>query len=323
MHAYLTPLLILTSVGVLGSCAPKNDRLESTLKRLTDEQKALATSLEAMTRRLGVLEARLGEPGSVPGRVAGKPAGRPVRELAPDELPKVTLRPPEPRRAPPPTSAPPPPETEEEVVSVAEPGPPPEEDEEEAPSPPGSKRVVLRLQGEPPGAGPTTSPGGPVLPLGRHATLKEPEESEHHPTTKAPDKAPARPAETRPASGAEGLYALAMEHYEQARYALALTTFARVEKEHAGHALVANAVFWQGECHFQSGRYPLAIQQYQRLIDQHPKSAKAIDAMYKLGVSHEKNGNPARARELLSRVVELVPQTPTAIKAAAYLQKMR
>ena len=176
---------------------------------------------------------------------------------------------------------------------------------------------MLRLQGEPPA--PVVNPGGPVLPLGRHAPLKEPEESDHLPG----DKAPSKPAEGRPAAGAEGLYQTAMEHFEQGRLALALTTFARVEKEHAGHALVPNAIFWQGECHFASGRLPLAIAQYQRMLDHYPKSSKAIDALYKLGIAHDKNGNPARARELLSRVVELVPQTPTAAKAAAYLQKMR
>lgn len=324
MHAYLTPLMILTSIGLLGSCAPRNDRLASTVKRLAEEQKSLSARLEVMTRRLGILETQLADRGPGTGRAAGKPGGRPVRELAPEELPKVTLRPPAARRAPDPGPAPPPPETEEEVVTASEPGSmPEEEEEEEAPPAPGQKRVVLRLQGEPTGAGPTTSPGGPVLPLGKYAPLKEPEESTHHPADKTPDRTPAKPADPRPATGAEGLYQLAMEHFEQGRHALALTTFARVEKEHPGHALVANAIFWQGECHFLSGRHPLAIQQYQRLLDHFPKSAKAIDAMYKLGVAHDKNGNPARARELLARVVELVPQTPTAAKAAAYLQKMR
>jgi len=295
--------------GILWSCTPTTDRMESTLRKLTEEQKAASVRLDTLTRRLGVLEAHLAVHGKKPGPTTNRPAGS--RELAPDELPKVTLRPPTPRPAPRPAPI----ETEEDVVAVPREDPV-DDDDEPAPAP-GQKRIVLRLQGEPTGT-PVTTPGGPVLPLGKYAPLKEPEESTHHPEGKTPVK----PAESR-TTGAEALYQTAMEHFEQGRTALALTTFARVEKEYPGHQLIPNAIFWQGECHFQSARYPLAITQYQRLIDHYPKSTKMIDAMYKMGLAQDKNGNAPRAREILSRVVELVPQTPTAAKAAAYLQKMR
>jgi len=313
MRVIMAQFMFWSLLGTLASCTGTSARLETTLRKLTAEQKSVATQLETMTRRLAVLESRLAIRGGktdIPGHSRHR-----VRELGPDDLPKVTLRPPVSR----PTSRPEPPaeiQTEEDVVST-EREDPPEEDDTPPPSP-GQKRIVLRLQGEPAGTDPASNPGGPVLPLGKYAPLKEPEESTHHPSGKAPSK----PAQ-RPAAGAEGLYQTAMTHFEEGRYALALTWFARVEKEYPGHALVPNAIFWQGECHYQSGRYPLAISQYQRLIDAYPKSSKVIDSMYKLGITLDKNGNTTRAREMLSRVVELVPQTPTAAKAAAYLQKMR
>jgi tol-pal system protein YbgF len=262
---------------------------------------------------MAVLESRLAGHGKKPGPAAGHAVR--ARELGPEELPKVTLRPPTPKLTPAPAPAPPQAETEEEVLVVERDEP--VEEEDPPPLKPGQKRIVLRLQGEPTGAGPVNNPGGPVLPLGKYAPLKEPEQSTHHPSPKTPAKV------ERPTAGAEGLYQTAMEHFEQGRHALALTWFARVEKEYPAHVLVANAIFWQGECHFQSARYPLAISMYQRMIDAYPKSPKVYDAMYKLGVAQDKNGSTARARELLSRVMELVPQTPTAAKAAAYLQKMR
>jgi tol-pal system protein YbgF len=313
MRVILAQFMFWSLLGSLASCTGTSARLETTLRKLTAEQKSVSVQLETMTRRLAVLESRLAIRGAKPG-VPGHSRVR-TRELGPEELPRVTLRPPVSR----PTSKPEPPsdvQTEEDVVSTGR-EEPVEEDDAPPPSP-GQKRIVLRLQGEPAGADPASNPGGPVLPLGKYAPLKEPEESTHHPA----GKAPAKPAE-RPAAGAEGLYQTAMDHFEQGRYALALTWFSRVEKEYPGHALVPNAIFWQGECHFQSGRYPLAVNQYQRLIDAYPKSSKVIDAMYKLGIALDKNGNATRAREMLSRVVELVPQTPTAAKAAAYLQKMR
>ncbi|PKN47628.1 MAG: tol-pal system protein YbgF [Deltaproteobacteria bacterium HGW-Deltaproteobacteria-17] len=312
MRVILALFLFWSMLGGLASCTGTSTRLETTLRKLTAEQKSVSLQLETLTRRLAVLESRVAIRGGKPKEPGRSRVG--TRELGPEELPKVTLRPPvsQPASIPEP---PPEPQTEEDVVSSGREEP---VEDEDPPPPSGQKRIVLRLQGEPSGADPVSAPGGPVLPLGKYAPLKEPEESTHHPS----DKAPAKPA-VRPASGAEGLYQTAMDHFEQGRYALALTWFARVEKEHPGHALVPNAIFWQGECHFQSGRYPLAINQYQRLISAYPKSSKVIDAMYKLGIALDKNGNTTKAREMLSRVVELVPQTPTAAKAAAYLQKMR
>lgn len=314
MRLILAPTLFWMLLGTLASCTGTTTRMDATLQKLTTEQRAVSAQLETLTRRLSVLESRLAGHGknSVPAtrRVARS------RELGPEELPTVTLRPPTPKQIPAPAPSPQQVETEEEVVVVERDEP--VEEEDPPPTKPGQKRIVLRLQGEPTAAGPVTNPGGPVLPLGKYSPLKEPEESTHHPSPRTP----AKPAE-RPATGAEGLYQTAMEHYEQGRHALALTWFSRVEKEYPSHALVPNAIFWQGECHFQSARYPLAISLYQRMIDNYPKSPKIYDAMYKLGIALDKNGTTTRARELLSRVVELVPQTPTAAKAAAYLQKMR
>jgi len=315
MRLKLALFLFWLLSGTLVSCTGTSNRMETTLRKLADEQKASTVQLETLARRLAVLESRLAVNGRKPVAMASR-TGRP-HELAPEELPKVTLRPnkAQPVSRPLPAPAPPTVETEEEVVEA--PREEPVEDED-PPPPPGQKRIVLRLQGEPAGTEPVSNPGGPVLPLGKYAPLKEPEESTHHPEGKTPSK----PAQ-RPSTGADALYQTAMEHFEQGRYALALTWFARVEKEYPGHALIPNAIFWQGECHFQSARFPLAISQYQRLLNQYPKSLKVIDSMYKLGISLDKNGSSPKAKEMLSRVVELVPQTPTAAKAAAYLQKMR
>lgn len=313
MRVLLAPFLFLLLAGLHSSCTGTSNRMETTLRKLTDEQKALSTRFDTLKQRLAVLESRLAAHGRGPGGTA-RQVGRSAHELGPDELPMVTLRPPAARPAPrpAPTVAV---ETEEDVV--AGPREEPVEDDEPAP-PPGQKRIVLRLQGDPTGSGPVTNPGGPVLPLGKYAPLKEPEESTHHPESKTP----AKPV-VRQSTGADALYQTAMDHFYQGRFALALTWFSRVEKEYPGHSLIPNAIFWQAECHFQSARYPLAISLYQRLLDQHSKSPKTIDAMYKLGITLDRNGNSPKAREMLSRVVELVPQTPTAAKAAAYLQKMR
>ncbi len=294
-----TTLLLFLFLG-MNSCATSTSRMEESLKKLVEDQKTLSMQLEAISRRLTILE----NVGRTSGPRTQKPSRR--RELHPHELPTVTLRP---KQTPVPAPANSPvPDDEDDT----------EEDDQSANDNQDGNRVVLRLTGDPrprhpPGMPPQHPSPGPVRDL-RDA-----------PNLPAPQKPSPRPAVTDATRevAAETLYQTAMTHFQEGRYAMALTLFARVERDFPSHNLLSNAIFWQGECHFQAGRYPLAIAQYERVISRHPKSPKFYDSMYKLGISLDKNGYPARARELLSKVVELVPQTPTATKAATYLQNMR
>lgn len=303
--------LTLTSGSL--SCTGSNTRVQGALDAMAQNQKTLSAQLELLTRRMTLLETRLAardRKDAVPGAESNRE--RMHRELNPEELPTVTLRPqPKPETH---TAA----NHDEALPDDESPSPRPEPDD--PPPPPGAKRVVLRMEGSPENPGTQDAgSGAKPLPLGRFVPLREPDGT--GPGDPAPQPAPAR-TNTRE-TAAETLYRTAMEQYEAAQYALALTLFSRLEKEHPGHALTPNAVFWQGECHFQSGKFELAAGLFQRVVDKYPRSAKVPDALYKLGVCLDKTGQSARAREILSRVMELVPQTQLAAKAAAYLQKMR
>ena len=61
------------------------------------------------------------------------------------------------------------------------------------------------------------------------------------------------------------------------------TTFA---KEHPGHALADNALYWLGECHYTTGRYELAAEVFKELVKTYPKAEKVPDALLKTGYAY-------------------------------------
>ena len=298
------------------SCSGGNSRVQSALDAMARDQKNIAAQVVILSRRLMVLEAQIvARKGThAHGSQVHRVAKQPQSELEPDELPTVTLRPQT--------------KIQPSTLQTKEVGPDRVVDDDALEEPTVSedqptvnhKRVVLRLEGSP--TNQEVSSGPKPLPLGKFVPLREPDETASEPPKISPSRSVAG-LENAKKGGADALYRIAMEHYEARQYALALTLFSRVEKEYPNHTLVANAVFWQGECHFQNGKFELAMALFQRVIDKYPRSAKVPDAMYKLGISMDKMGQSARAREILAQVIELVPQTPLAAKAAVYLQKMR
>lgn len=300
------------------SCSRGNTRVQSALDAMARDQKSLAAQVEILSRRLMVLEAQIVARKCthvVHESQVHRVAKQQQSELGPDELPTVTLRPQ--TKNQPSTLQPEAVDPDRVVDDNASEEPLVPEDRPTI----NHKRVVLRLEGSP--ASQEISPGLKPLPLGKFVPLREPDETASEPPKVSPLRTPVVGLENAKKGGADALYRMAMEQYEAGQYALSLTLFSRVEKEYPNHTLVANAVFWQGECHFQNGKFELAISLFQRVIDKYSRSAKVPDAMYKLGVSMDKLGQSARAREILAQVMELVPQTPLAAKAAVYLQKMR
>lgn len=74
--------------------------------------------------------------------------------------------------------------------------------------------------------------------------------------------------------------------FDRKKYEMAAGAFERFTYNHAGSALVPDAIFFQGECQFLLQNYVEAISSFERVVVEYPSSSYADRAQYHLALSY-------------------------------------
>jgi tol-pal system protein YbgF len=138
----------------------------------------------------------------------------------------------------------------------------------------------------------------------------------------APAQAANQPAQAEaaaPQDPADALYAKGLNAFKERKYDEARRDFAEFTTTFKKHALVPNAVFWQGECYYQMGDYAKAVLAYQDVIDKYKDSPKYRSAMLKQGISFYKLGKDKPGKIILQELIDKNPGTAEANRAKQFL----
>ena len=133
----------------------------------------------------------------------------------------------------------------------------------------------------------------------------------------APEK---KPEDSDPA---KALYDKAYDLYKQGEFEKARSYWAEFTDTFKGHAYVASAVFWQGQCYYKLKDYARAAILYEDVIDKYTKSSKYKSALLMAAYSWEKLGKPELAKMRLTEVIKKFPKSPQATQAKRQLEKMK
>lgn len=119
---------------------------------------------------------------------------------------------------------------------------------------------------------------------------------------------------------AQILYDKAYENFGTRHYDKARSLWAEFTTTFTDHALVPNAIFWQGECWYQLGDYQRAILAYQDVIKKHPKSTKYKYALLKQGISFYRLNKKDLGKLVLGDLVSKYPDSTEAIRAKQFIK---
>ena len=138
------------------------------------------------------------------------------------------------------------------------------------------------------------------------------------------DSLPAAQPEPQPeakpqADPAKLLYDKALAAFKQRKYAAARAAWNEVAETFPKHALVPNALFWQGECFYQEGDYARAVLAYQEVISKYPDSGKYPSSLLKQGISFMKLKKTKAGTLILNDVIKKFPDSPEAKRAKSYI----
>lgn len=137
-----------------------------------------------------------------------------------------------------------------------------------------------------------------------------------------PSPAPAAESagvEAAPQDPADALYAKGLSAFKERKYDEARRDFAEFTTTFKKHALVPNAVFWQGECYYQMGDYAKAVLAYDDVVQKHKDSPKYRSAMLKQGISFYKLGKEKPGKIILQELIDKNPGTAEANRAKQFL----
>ena len=123
-----------------------------------------------------------------------------------------------------------------------------------------------------------------------------------------------------PGQQGQELYNMALDQFKATNYEAAKATWEEFILANPNHALIPNALFWQGECHYQRQEYPQAILLYQQVIEKYPNSTKYAAAMLKQGVSFITIGKNQAGALVLNDVIKKFPNSPEAERAREFLR---
>ncbi len=138
---------------------------------------------------------------------------------------------------------------------------------------------------------------------------------------------PGRPQPPTPPSSsddpAQALYDLALQAFHDRNYAQAQRMWQEFATTFPQHALLSNALFWQGESFFQMEDYGQAVLAYQDVISKHPQSNKYAASMLKQGASFFRLGKDRAGVLVLEDLVNRFPDQPEAARAKSMLDEQR
>jgi tol-pal system protein YbgF len=131
-------------------------------------------------------------------------------------------------------------------------------------------------------------------------------------------------AQTAPkADPADMLYEQALASFKERNYQAAQRQWKEFATAFPAHAMVANAVFWQGECFYQMEDYARAVLAYQDVVTKHADSSKYLPAMLKQGISLIRLGKTKAGKIRLEEITKKHPGTPEAKRAATVLKETK
>jgi tol-pal system protein YbgF len=279
--------------------------LNRTVQSLRAQNTAYQKQVEELENRVFIMGDQLESRRATPERPAPAPA---------PALPRVTLRPSEPRPA---------------EESAADPHNPDVEYAGEAARTSG-KRPLLRLYGD--DVGPVMVDRDRERERDRVRPREEdeeaprrlavvPAESRREPRAVAP-----RSHDTRADRGSENagveVYRRSLEALRGGRHVEALAGFRDFLKAHPGHDNADNAQYWIGECYYDQKDYPMALREFRRVVEKHAQGNKVADALLKIGFSHLSLGSAEIGRQTLEKVVRSYPQSEAAVLAGARLREL-
>ncbi|SKA94141.1 tol-pal system protein YbgF [Paucidesulfovibrio gracilis DSM 16080] len=93
-------------------------------------------------------------------------------------------------------------------------------------------------------------------------------------------------------------------------------------KEHPGHSLVPNAMYWIGESWYGNKQYPQAILAFKDVVTKYPQHHKAQAALLKIGMSYRNVGDKDNALFYLRTLVEDHPGSSPAKMAERLLREI-
>ena len=118
------------------------------------------------------------------------------------------------------------------------------------------------------------------------------------PANPAPPASPASLAGTAPLSEQDQYRTALSLLLDQGNSQTAVVEFQRYIDSYPNGALIANALYWQGEALLLLAEYSRARDQFERVLREFPDHQKASGAMLKLGVAYDQLGERARAEQL-------------------------
>jgi tol-pal system protein YbgF len=120
---------------------------------------------------------------------------------------------------------------------------------------------------------------------------------------------------------AQALYDRAMQNFQSRNYTQARDLWDEFAKTFPEHDLVANALFWQGECFYQMEDYARAVLAYQDVISKHDQSNKYPAAMLKQGASFLRLGKDRAGVLVLEDLIKKFPDQPESARAKTLLDE--
>ena len=118
-------------------------------------------------------------------------------------------------------------------------------------------------------------------------------------------------------------YERAFNLLKAGRYDLAVAAFKTFVQSYPQGQFVDNAQYWLGEANYVQRNFAIALSEFDKVVKNHPTSPKRADALLKMGYTFQELGQNDNARMSLNKVVMNYPNTTAARLAQKRLQDLK
>jgi len=118
-------------------------------------------------------------------------------------------------------------------------------------------------------------------------------------------------------------YERAFNLLKEGRYDLAVAAFKAFVHSYPQGRFVDNAQYWLGEANYVQRNFAVALSEFDKVVKNHPTSPKRADALLKMGYTFQELGQNDNARMSLNKVVMNYPNTTAARLAQKRLQDLK
>jgi len=118
-------------------------------------------------------------------------------------------------------------------------------------------------------------------------------------------------------------YERAFNLLREGRYDLAIAAFKTFVQTYPRGQFVDNAQYWLGEANYVQRNFAVALSEFDKVVKNHPGSPKRADALLKMGYTFQELGQNDNAQMSLNKVVRNYPNTTAASLAQKRLQELK